>query len=99
SPDILGFLKSRPTITVFFSLKAKTVAKFIEQNVLPSPLTDEVIINVLEPVTFIFLYKNCNEDLTALKDSARADFGCSNTARFDLPPYFFGNTPIIDTLE
>ena len=38
----LGFLKSKPTITVFLSLKAKTVARFIEQNVFPSPLFSQL---------------------------------------------------------
>ena len=49
SPKILGFLKSNPTKMVFLPLKAKTVATLMEQNVLPSPLTDEVTNKVLAP--------------------------------------------------
>ena len=93
SPNILGFLKSSPTITVFFSLKAKTVAKFIEQNVLPSPLTDEVNIKILAPSFSCFLYKNCNEERIALKDSANGDFGFSKTAKLFVV-FFLPTTPI-----
>ena len=58
------------------------VAIFIEQNVLPSPLTEEVIISVLDPAPDCFLYKNCKEERIALKDSDKADLGLSNTAKF-----------------
>ena len=50
SSKIFGFLKSNPTKTVFFSLKANTVAILIEQKVLPSPLIDEVNKTVLAPL-------------------------------------------------
>ena len=51
----------------------------MQQNVLPSPPTEEVSINVFVPATNCLLYKNCKEDRTALKDSANADFGFSKT--------------------
>ena len=64
---------------VFFSLSANTVAIFKEQNVFPSPLTDEVNISVFDPSILCFLYKNCNEERIALNDSESADFGLSKT--------------------
>jgi hypothetical protein len=54
------------------------VAILSEQNVFPSPLTEDVSINVLVPSIFCFLYKNCKEERMALKDSESADFGLSN---------------------
>ena len=81
SSNIFGFLKSKPTITVFFSLKAKTVPILVAQKDFPSPLTDDVSIKVLAPTRFCFLYKNCKEERIARKDSAIADLGFSKTAR------------------
>ena len=93
SPKILGFLKSKPTITVFLSLNAKTVAKLIEQNVFPSPLTEEVNIKIFAPSFCCFLYINCNEERMALNDSAKGDLGFSKTDKL-FSVFFFPITPI-----
>ena len=81
SPKILGFLRSSPTKTVFFSLSANTEARFIEQNVFPSPLTELVTNTVLAPFMPCFLYMNCKLDRRALKASAIADFGLVRTTK------------------
>src|SRR6218665_353622 len=88
SSKIFGFLKSSPTIIVFFPLSAKTVAMFNEQNVFPSPLIDEVSINVFDPLIDFFLYKNCNDDLMARNDSDNADFGFSKTDKLEVVCFF-----------
>ena len=85
--------KSKTKIIVFFSLNEKTVAILIEQNVFPSPLIEEVSIIVLEPSMLCFLYKNCNEERIALKDSDNADFGRSKTAKL-LSECFIPTIPI-----
>jgi hypothetical protein len=47
----------------------------------------------LDPSSFCFLYKNCNEDRIARKDSDNADLGLSKTARL-LKDCFTPTTPI-----
>ena len=81
---------------VFFSLRANTVAIFIAEKVLPSPLIDEVTISVFVP-DCCFLYKNCKEDLMALKLSDSDDLGFSKTAKL-LLELFLPITPKIGIL-
>jgi hypothetical protein len=50
---------------------------FIQQNVFPSPLTEDVIMFCPSTFSFIQILK---EERIALKDSDKADFGLSNTA-------------------
>ena len=74
-----GFLMSAPINKVFFPDIAYIVAKFFAQNVLPSPLIEDVN-NIVLPLLSLGII-NSIFDLIFLNDSAILDFGFSFTIK------------------